>query len=188
MSSSKRASTMPAAPKPPTSLSSTLVIADNAALTGTHLITLGSNTVVHPRTKLSSAFAPIKIGSSCIISERSAIGLQSAPAEDEKDGVVFENGVIVEVGAVVEAKRIGEGSVIEVNAKIGKGVVIGKHCKIGSMCEVADGEVIPDFTVIYSNGLRRIDASGIENLKLKMVGRQVDVLRKLIPTNLAKFQ
>ena len=117
---------MAAAPKPPTSLSSMLVIADNASLTGTHLITLGSNTVVHPRTKLSSGFAPIQIGSSCIICERSSIGLQSAPSEDEKEGVVIENGVIVEVGATVEAKRIGEGSVIEVNARIGKGAIIGK--------------------------------------------------------------
>jgi dynactin-6 len=126
MSSSKRASTMPAAPKPPTSLASTLVIADNASLTGTHLITLGSNTVVHPRTKLTSAFAPIKIGSGCIISERSTVGLQSEPTADEREGVVIDNGVIVEVGAVVEAMSIGEGSVIEVNAKIGKGAVVGK--------------------------------------------------------------
>lgn len=56
------------------------------------------------------------------------------------------------------------------------------------MCEVAEGEIVPDFTVIYGNGLRRIDNSGVEDLKLKMVGRQVDILRKLIPTNLAKFQ
>jgi dynactin-6 len=56
------------------------------------------------------------------------------------------------------------------------------------MCEVAEGEVVPDFTAIYGNGLRRIDSSGVEDLKLKMVGRQADVLRKLIPTNLAKFQ
>jgi dynactin-6 len=82
--------------------------------------------VVHPRTKLISTFAPISIGSNCIISERSSIGFQSRPAEDEIEGVVIENGVIVEVGAVVEAKKIGEGCVIEVNAKIGKGAVIGK--------------------------------------------------------------
>jgi dynactin-6 len=126
MSSSKKASTMPAGPKPPTSLASTLVIADNASLTGTHLISLGSNTIVHPRTKISSTFAPVKVGSGCIISERSSIGVQSEPAEDERDGVVIDNGVVVEVGAVVEGKRIGEGCVIEVNAKIGKGVVLGK--------------------------------------------------------------
>ena len=117
---------MPAAPKPPTSLASTLVIADNASLTGTHLIALGSSTIVHPRTKFNSTFAPVKVGSSCIISERSSIGLQSEPVEDQREGVVIDNGVVVEVGAVVEAKRIGEGCVIEVNSKIGKGVVLGK--------------------------------------------------------------
>lgn len=63
-----------------------------------------------------------------------------------------------------------------------------QHCKIGPLCEVAEGEVLPDFTVIYGNGLRRLDKSGVEDMKLKMVDRQVEVLRKLIPSNLAKFQ
>ena len=53
---------------------------------------------------------------------------------------------------------------------------------------MAAGESVPDFTVIYGNGMRRLDNSGVEDLKIKMVGRQVDVLRKLIPSNLAKFQ
>lgn len=47
---------------------------------------------------------------------------------------------------------------------------------------------MPDFTVVYGYGQRSIDKSGIEDLKLKMVARQVDVLRKLIPSNPAKFQ
>jgi dynactin-6 len=126
MSSSKRQSTMPPAPKPPTALSSSLVIAEHASLTGTHLITLGSNTVVHPRTKINSTFAPVTVRNNCIISERSQIGLQSEPAEDQLHGVVIENGVIIEVGAVVEASMVGEGSIIEVNAKIGKRAILGK--------------------------------------------------------------
>ncbi|KUJ21913.1 trimeric LpxA-like protein [Mollisia scopiformis] len=186
--SSKRASMMPPAPKPPTSLSSSLVIAEHASLTGTKLITLGSNTVIHPRSKLSSAYAPITIGNSCIISERSQIGIQNEPDEEEADPVVIEDGVIIEVGAVVEGKRIGEGSVIEVNAKVGRGAVLGKHCKIGPLCEVAEGEVLPDYTVLFGNGMRRIDNSGVEDLKMKMVARQVEVLRKLIPSKIAKFQ
>lgn len=144
------------------------------------------------------------MGSNCIISERSQIGLQSDPPDDKEYGVVIENGVVVEVGAVVEARRVGEGTVIEVNAKIGKGAVVGKvwltlpywnagsdrfqHCKIGPMCEVAEGEVLPDYTVLYGNGMRRLDTSGVEDLKLKVVAKQVEVLRKLIPSNLAKFQ
>ncbi|RDW94659.1 trimeric LpxA-like protein [Coleophoma crateriformis] len=189
MSSSKRASTMPAGPKPPTSLASTLIIADNATLTGTNLITIGASTIVHPRTRISCVHAPVTIGSSCILSERSSIGFQSSPSgEDQGRGVVIENGVVVEIGAIVEASRIGEGSLIEVNAKVGKGAVLGKHCKIGPLCTVAEGEVLPDFTVVFGNGQRRIDSSGAQELKLKMVGRQVEVLRKLIPSNLAKFQ
>ena len=50
------------------------------------------------------------------------------------------------------------------------------------------GEEIPDFTVIFGNGMRRVDRSGVENQKLKTIARQVEVLRKLIPSNLAKFQ
>lgn len=49
-------------------------------------------------------------------------------------------------------------------------------------------EIIEDFTVIYADGMRRIDRAGIEGLKLRMVGRQTDVLRKLIPSNPSKFQ
>lgn len=83
--------------------------------------------MIHPRSKLNSTYAPITIGSSCIISERSTIGLQSDPGS-ESEGVVIGNGVVVEVGAVVEAKSVAEGCHIDVNAKIGKGAVLGKVC------------------------------------------------------------
>lgn len=113
---------------------------------------------------------------------------------------------MVEVGAVVEAKRIGDGCVIEINTRIGKGAVLGKvclvhfpvlesgsdamsqHCKIGPLCTVADGEILPDFTVLYGHNSRRVDRSGAEEQKMKMVMRQVEILRKLIPSNVAKFQ
>lgn len=119
---------MPPPPKPPTKLSSSLVIAEQAQLVGTKLITLGASTVIHPRAKLNSSFAPLTMGSHCIVCERSQVGLQSDPDDDdgEEYGTVLENGVVVELGAVVEAKRIGEGTLIEVNARVGKGAVLGK--------------------------------------------------------------
>jgi dynactin-6 len=117
---------MPPLPKPPTSLASSLAIAEQASLTGTHLVTLGSNTVVHPRARFNSTYGPITVGSNCIICERSSIGFQAEASERERQGVVIENGVVVEVGAIVEAKIVGEGTVIEVQAKIGKGAALGK--------------------------------------------------------------
>jgi dynactin-6 len=126
MSSSKRASTAPPAPKPPVHFAPAIVIADNAALIGTNLISVGLHTVVHPRSRLNSTYGPITIGSNCIISERSQIGIQSAPLDSHTEGVFIENGVVIETGAVVEARKIGEGSVVEVNARIGRGAIIGK--------------------------------------------------------------
>ncbi|TVY19478.1 Dynactin subunit 6 [Lachnellula arida] len=147
------------------------------------------NTAIHPRTKLISTFASITMGSNCIISERSIIGLQSEPENDvEREGLVLEDSVVVETGAVVEARFVGTGTTIEVGARIGKGAVVGKHCKIGPLSEIGEGEEVPDFTVIFGDGMRRIDRSGVENQKLKTIARQVEVLRKLIPSNLAKFQ
>lgn len=42
--------------------------------------------------------------------------------------------------------------------------------------------------MLYGSGMRRQDTSGAEDMKLRMVAKQVEVLRKLIPSNLAKFQ
>ena len=42
--------------------------------------------------------------------------------------------------------------------------------------------------MLYADGMRRVDRAGIEDLKLKMVGRQTEILRKLIPSNPTKFQ
>jgi dynactin-6 len=53
---------------------------------------------------------------------------------------------------------------------------------------VDNDEVIPDYTIIYDSGSRRIDNSGVEDLKMEMVSRQAAVLKRLIPTNLAKWQ
>jgi dynactin 6 len=129
MSTTKRTSTAPAAPKPPISFAPAITISDSASLVGTKLITVGSDTVIHPRAKLISILAPVTIGKACILSERSAVGLQS-PSNDQPDGVVIEDCVVVEVGAIVEAKRVGEGTIIEINAKVGKGAIIGKVCVI----------------------------------------------------------
>jgi dynactin-6 len=87
--------------KPPTTLSSTILISEGAQLIGTHPIHIGDHTVLHPRCRI----------------------LLAAP--DEK-GLVVEDYVVVEMNAVVEARRIGEGTVVEVGVKVGKAADVGK--------------------------------------------------------------
>lgn len=47
---------------------------------------------------------------------------------------------------------------------------------------------VPDYSVVYSNGTCRVDKRPVaEQLKYKGLARQIDVLRRMIPSNPAKF-
>lgn len=131
-SSAKRQSAMPKAsvPKAPVNLSSSLVIHDNAVLTGNHTINIAGESVVHPRNKFDSSHGRITIGRRCIIHERVFIGAPSADATKADFGVLIEDYVTVEVAATVESggTTIGEGCLIGVGARIGRGAKLGKVC------------------------------------------------------------
>ncbi|KAI2610079.1 trimeric LpxA-like protein [Hypoxylon fragiforme] len=195
MSSSKRQSILPrvhSGPKAPVNFSSSITIADSALLTGNHTINISSESVVHPRAKLDSSNGRITIGRRCIVHERTSIGAASAdprPSES-RDGVVISDYVTVEVGAILESGGtfIGEGCLIGVGCKIGKGAKLGKHCTFTPQTVIQPGEVVPDFTVIYSNGIRRSDKRGVTELKNKAQARQIEILRRLIPSHPGKFQ
>ncbi|MCJ1367074.1 hypothetical protein MMC16_006206 [Acarospora aff. strigata] len=215
---SKRApsSTTAQPKKPPLHISPTTTIADTAVLTGTYPITLGANTVIHPRARLQSTYGPITVGEGCVVWEKSCVGVQQQLAGsggregrgdgvegegrgsdareeegEEKEGVVLGRGVIVEAGAIVEARGVGDGSLIECGARVGVGVVLGKHCKISPLATIPPHDTLPDFTVVYHDGngqRRRIDRSGFQDVRMKVAGRQVEVLRGLVPSQAAKFR
>ncbi|KAI0113152.1 trimeric LpxA-like protein [Daldinia grandis] len=195
MSSSKRQSILPrvqSGPKAPVNFSSSITIADSALLAGNHTINISSETVIHPRAKLDSSNGRITIGRRCIVHERTSIGATSAdptPSES-RDGVVVSDYVTIEVGVVLESggTMIGEGCLVGVGCRVGKGARLGKHCTLTPHSVIQPWEIVPDFTVIYSNGTRRTDKRGVTDLKNKAQARQIEVLRRLIPSNPAKFQ
>lgn len=174
-----------AAPKAPLSLPSHITLSDLASLSGTQLITLKSHTVIHPRVKLLSTYCPLNIGQTCIISERSIIGLTSP--SPSQDSVTLADSVIVEIGATVEGISIGEGTIIETHAHIHPGARVGRFCRIGAYCEVLPGEVVPDRTVMFGEGLTRIDEDCNEDQRLRHVRRQIEVLRRLVSSKPEKF-
>ncbi|KAL2890283.1 Trimeric LpxA-like protein [Ceratocystis lukuohia] len=193
---SKRHSIVPSAgrdgPRPPTKLSSSLVIADTAILVGTHNIVIMSESVVHPRCRLDSTSGGVFIGSRCIIQERVHLGARSHGVQHVSDGnVMIGDYVTIEATAVIETgdTQIGEGSVIGIGARIGGGASIGKNCTIAPHVLIPPGAEIPASTVVYGNNLKmRRDQRDIIELKRKAQMRQIDVLRKMIASNPAKFQ
>lgn len=125
-------------------LDSSVLIAQHAQLTGTHPITIGPNTVMHPHSKISSMLAPVVLGEGVVIYERAKIGVgigdgtdadsrRSSTISTERssvygrgEGTVLGPNVVIETGAIVEAAEVGEGSTIEVGAVLGRGCVIGR--------------------------------------------------------------
>lgn len=144
-SNNKRHSILPplkdTGPRAPVRFSSSLVIAESAILTGTHTITLRTESLVHPRAKIESQMGPVDIGKRCIVQERTHVGaIPASPpghvpgksegvAEDDVgNGVKVHDYCTIEAGVVVEAGGtvIGEGSRVGVGSRIGRGAVIGE--------------------------------------------------------------
>ncbi|KAI1326531.1 trimeric LpxA-like protein [Xylariaceae sp. FL0255] len=194
-SSSKRQSILPrekSGPKAPVNFSSSITIADSAVLAGNHTININSESVVHPRAKFDSANGRITVGRRCVVYERTSIGAVSPDPRmsESRHGVEIGDYSTIEVGVIIESggTMIGEGCQIGVGCRIGKGAKIGKHCVLTPKTVIEPFETIPDFTVVHSNGMRRVDKRGFAELRNKAQTRQIEVLRKLIPSNPAKFQ
>lgn len=129
--SSKRHSILPpvsSGPKPPVHFSSSITIADSAVLTGTHPISISSESVVHPRARLDSLAGRIIVGRRCVVHERATLGAVGTSGRITEAAVTLADYVTVEVGAAVEAGEtvIGEGTVVGVGARVGAGAVVGK--------------------------------------------------------------
>ncbi|EOA91773.1 hypothetical protein ACJQWK_03970 [Exserohilum turcicum] len=194
-------------------LDSSVLIAQHAQITGIHPITIGPNTVLHPHSKLSSALAPVVLDEGCVIFERAKIGVGTAAELDAEsrrtsiaparssahirnsmrsEGTVLGRNVVVESGAVVEAAEVGEGTVIEVGAVIGRGSIIGKYCTITASSFLPANSRLPDYTVVFSGSQQRIDRTlqlrpEILRAKMTVHAKQLDMFKRLIPNNIAKW-
>lgn len=152
-STNKRHSILPplknAGPKAPVRFSSTAIIADSAILTGTHTITLRTESLVHPRAKLDAALGPVDVGKRAIVQERTHVGAAGTGTGTGTGtgGVTLGDYVTIQACAVVEAGGtvVGEGSVVGVGALVGSGAIIGDVC---TPCPFLGPFFFPTFAVI----------------------------------------
>ncbi|KAF2200313.1 trimeric LpxA-like protein, partial [Delitschia confertaspora ATCC 74209] len=188
--------TVSALPKP-TSLviDPSVIIAQHAAVTGNYPITIGPNVVLHPHAKVSSVWAPVVLGDGVVLYERAFVGVVTGgngSGDERREGAWLGRNVVVETGAIVEAREVGEGTVVEAGGRVGSGVVVGKFCTITASAVVPPDSKIPDFTVVYSGFERRIDGitkmrPDIQSAKRAMHMKHIEVFRRLMPNNIAKW-
>ncbi|KAF2770583.1 trimeric LpxA-like protein [Teratosphaeria nubilosa] len=187
---SKRPSSIPAA-KPPCQIHPSAVIAEKAVLVGTHQVTIGPNTILHPYAKISAENGPVVIGANSMIYENAIVGTSPDTSKSEQ-AVIIGDYVNIESGVVVEAKSIGDGSVVDVNAVVGRGAVLGRWCRVGPLERVKEGEVLEDYALVFGDGRKRIDSTareGAEVRRARRVGQEkaVELVRKLVVDGKAKW-
>jgi carbonic anhydrase/acetyltransferase-like protein (isoleucine patch superfamily) len=163
--SSGTSSSSSSIPKPPVSTHSTATVSDLATFQGTHPVTIGEGTIIHPRAKLLSFEGPIVIGDGCIIGEKAVVGggspsrstssSSSKPAEQQHaTPTILENSVLIGPLATVSVgAHVRSAATVDTSALVGRGARIGKHAKVCTSCCIPDNEVVADWIVIWgANG------------------------------------
>ncbi|KAJ5809763.1 uncharacterized protein N7503_001981 [Penicillium pulvis] len=164
-------------PKAPVKADPTTTIADTAVFQGKYPITIGANTVIHPRARFYSYEGPIIVGDGCIISEKAVIGAQptssrssSRPASPsptpepsttetqtpQNKDLTTRLSYFVTVGpqsTVRPGAHIHSSACIEALATIHRYAEIGSHTKICSGVEVPEASFVPEWTVVWGNGI-----------------------------------
>ncbi|KAK2737651.1 hypothetical protein FQN57_007458 [Myotisia sp. PD_48] len=162
-------------PKPQLSIHPTATISENSYFQGTYHVSIGAGTVVHPRAKFLAFEGPISIGEGCIIGEKSIIGgpLSSSISKPtsstpdtgdpefndaltfhpDKSITIIENSVAIGPLTTISAgSHIYSAAAIDTSAVLGKNVRVGKHSKVCASCIIPEGDIIDDWTVIWSGG------------------------------------
>ncbi|KAL1989938.1 hypothetical protein VTN49DRAFT_7135 [Thermomyces lanuginosus] len=170
--SSGTASPTPPPPRPPISAHPTTTIADSAVLHGTHPVTIGAGTVIHPRARIYSYTGPVQIGDGCIISEKSVIGDEppnpqqptsllsrsSSPSrqgQDEKDVILTRISSSVSIApqcTIRSGATVRSAAVLEPLVTVNRYAVVGTHAKLCAACVVPERAVVEDWSVIWSMG------------------------------------
>lgn len=63
-----------------------------------------------------------------------------------------------------------------------------QNCTITPRSVIAPGEIVPDCTVVYSNGRRRVDKRRILETKNVNIVKQINIVRKMIRSDQDKFK
>ena len=157
--SSSGSSTPSGPPKAPVKADSTTTISDTVIFQGTHPVTIGANTVIHPRVRFYTFEGPIVIGDGCIIGEKTIFGTaptspSSLPSSDPPIPIRLSYFVTIGPQSPVKAgAHIHSSTVIESLVSINRHADIGSHSKICSSCQVPERGKVTEWTVVWGSGI-----------------------------------
>ncbi|OJD23065.1 hypothetical protein ACJ73_05584 [Blastomyces percursus] len=178
--------------KPPVTAHPSTTIPESASFQGIHPISIGACTVIHPRTKFLSFEGPIKIGSGCIIGEKSIIGgPQTSPTSSTSPTAaavidagsfttataatttILENSVLIGPLTTISAgTHISSAAIVDTAAVLGRRVRVGQHAKVCPSCCIPDDGTVGNWIVIWGGSSGNIGAGGCRLQRRKRANGQ----------------
>lgn len=162
-------------PKAPLKADPTATIADTAVFQGTHPVTIGAGTVIHPRAKFYAYEGPIVVGDGCIISEKVVIGAapssssrssrssSQAPSESNsptdstpKQEIATRLSYFVTIGpqaTINPGAHIHSSAAVEALVTIHRYAEIGSHAKVCAGCEISERNSVGEWVVVWGSGI-----------------------------------
>ncbi|GMT05590.1 hypothetical protein PENTCL1PPCAC_27764, partial [Pristionchus entomophagus] len=148
------------------------VVCNEAVITGK--VTIGADSVVHPKATISATKGPIVIGERNLIEETALI----ENLNEDGSPLVIGDDNYVEIGAVVRARSIGSRNVFGIQSVVGTEVVVTDGCSVGVRCSVQKrGDLAPRTCVYGEHNQRRVAAMDPEPQTALL-----EVLRKVFPS------
>ncbi|KAH8435307.1 transferase hexapeptide domain protein [Aspergillus melleus] len=169
-------------PRAPVTAHPSSTIAESSIFQGTHPISIGAGTVIHPRTRIYSFHGPVIIEERCIIGEKSVLGTpptnitshsssgttgSGIGASEDSSGIpiTLSANVTLGPGVTVHAgTRLQTGVLVEALATIHRRVTIGAHSKVCAGCDVSENTVLKEWMVVWGSAgtgqRRRVRAKG----------------------------
>ena len=159
------------------SIDPTAVVCKDATLFGD--VTIGPNTVVHPKCKIDGSAGAIVIGADNIIEEKVVI------CSTETGTMEIGSGNSFRVGAECFAKKVGNHNIFEIKSHVGKDVIINNECRIGPMGRVEGEQEVSDRTILlYGHIPYRMEVGTNSNAtQIELLAKNLPNYHKLINTS-----
>ena len=129
-------------------IASTAIVCEEAILKGD--ITIGENTIIHPKCEILALAGPIVIGDGNVLEE--GVRLENLETQTSAPPILtIGNDNLISCGSTIRARLIGNANLFEPYCVVAIHAVIGSFTVIGAKVCIAPGQMVPDAQILIQH-------------------------------------
>lgn len=151
------------------------IICEQAEIKGN--VTIGNNSIVHPKARIIAEAGPIIIGEGNLIEEKAVIWHRASENSSGTTPVMIIGSLnVFEVFSHCQALKVGDKNIFEPKSFVDREVVVTDGCFIGAGCRLMGAEVLEKQTSVSGAHCCRTQSAGSSSHALQM-----ETLAKTLP-------